>query len=275
MTTLPSKNDTTFLSPSKFCDSESKIIGQAAKNISHNSTSQIETARRIFYWVRDNIKWELGLTPDTASDTLLRGAGSCTNKANLAVALWRYLGIPAGYHVMEVKARRYLGVLCTETFGQFMKETSLHTYCSILLDGKWIKVDPTDDVRLSNSVQHLVFQARKVEFDGSNDARLHLDPEHVIHDPPVPLASVDEVLGKKRRLDTVAGEVMNMYLDFMRDQCIWHDSVETMEVSFFAQLRETQPVIWERFHSLCSQLKKSREEIKWNYGTPAHPDLRA
>jgi transglutaminase-like putative cysteine protease len=76
----------------------------------------------LFYWVRDNIEYELGLKSDTASSTLLRGSGSCINKANLVVALLRALGIPAGFHIMTVKTRAYFSCLCTPCFNKFMSE---------------------------------------------------------------------------------------------------------------------------------------------------------
>jgi hypothetical protein len=265
---------TPFLQPTIYCDFDAPMVARAAANICRGGLSQTEMARRVFYWVRDSIKWELGLTPDKATETLARGAGSCTNKANLAVALMRRLGIPSGFHVMEVRAKKYLGVLCTETFGQFMKESSLHTYYAVYLNEKWLKVDPTDDIRLSNGVSHIVHQATKVDFDGKNDARLQLDPAHVIQDSPELLASVDGVLGKQRRLDNVAGRVMNLYLDFMRTHCIWHLEVKTLEADFFAWLREARPDVFADFTELCDRVASAKEESQWKIGTRHVPDQR-
>lgn len=230
-----------FRLPSLYCDCQSEIIRRAAGNIIHGTESQEEMAVAIFYWVRDNIKYELGLIPDSASATLVRGAGSCTNKANLTVALLRAVGFSAGFHVMEVKTREYFGALCTERFARYMSERSLHIYCSVFIRDRWIKVDPSDDIRLSNSTRHLAFQATPVRFDGRSDAVLHLDPSHVLSDSQHRLATVDSILAKPRRIPAAAVDLMNFYLDHLRNCCIWNSSVESIENDFFQWLHAEKP----------------------------------
>jgi len=242
--------DPGFRQPSHYCDSQSEIINAAAANITRTCQSEREIFQHLFYWVRDTIVYQLGLCGDTASETLRKGAGSCTNKANLLVALLRNLGIPAGYHLMEVKAKEYMGELCSERFNRLMGEKSLHTYCSAFIEGRWIKVDPSDDIRLSNAVKHLAVQCTVVEFDGYTDARLHLLPEHVLSDSAEPVPSVDHVLSKTRRLPADMVEVLNLYLEFMRGHGIWHFQIRTFEDAFFAWMQKERPQLFASYTAL-------------------------
>lgn len=240
-----------FLGPTRFCDSEHKLIRSAASNIARGCDSSSAYAQRVFYWVRDNIRYELGLAADAASETLLKGAGSCTNKANLAVALLRARNVPACFHLMQVHTRDYLGPLCTPRFSMFMSYKSIHTYLGVQLAGRWIKIDPTDDVAFTNSARHLARQATPVEFDGESDARLLIDPAHVILDDPERYASIDHVLGKRRTVNDAALCVMNAYMRYMRERCIVHETIEELEECFFAHLQETEPGLYADYWALA------------------------
>jgi hypothetical protein len=244
-----------FLTASLFCDCQNNLIRQAVGNIVRNCSSSREQARRVFYWVRDSIKYELGLNQDKASDTLQKGAGSCTNKANLLVAMLRSLGIPAGFHTMYVKGKDYLGVFCTPTFNVFMGARSLHTYCSVRLEGRWIRLDPTDDIRLSNGTQHLCPQGSTIDFDGHGDARLRIDPAHVLEDTGQLLPSPDEIFMKKKQVPDVVITVFNLYLDFLRHNCIWYSDPMKVEVDFLAWLRQHNASHCEEYMQLLESVR--------------------
>jgi hypothetical protein len=222
-----------YLQSSIYCDIASDALGLAARNIVHGQASDREKAVSLFYWVRDNIKYELGLKSDTASSTLLKGSGSCINKANLVVALLRVIGIPAGFHIMMVKTKEYFGCLCTPRFNRFMSERSIHAYGAVSIGGKWLKIDPSDDIRLSNSTRHIAVQATPISFDGCFNACLHIRPDHIISDSIVPAADVDEILSKKRRVPATALEVMNQYLGYLRRHGIRYVHPAEVERDFF------------------------------------------
>lgn len=243
-----------YLKPTQFCDSDSNWIRRAAANLKGQYHTDKMVAKKAFEWVRDNIEYQLGLTAESASETLLKGAGSCIHKSNLLVAVLRTLGIPAGFHLMRVKTREYFGALCTPRFNQFMSEESLHVYCAAQINGTWVRIDPSDDMRFCNAINHLCYQATPVHFDGQTDARIQLNPDHVLADSHETIASVDHIFNKPRRVPKMVLEVFNLYLDFLRRKCIWYNRVEDIENDFFSWLETERPTLYSAYHGLAEQM---------------------
>lgn len=240
--------DESFSLPTACCDSENRTIATAVRNILKGcAEDEAEVAKRLFYWVRDNIQYTLGLQADSASTTLQKNKGSCSNKANLLAALLRSVGIPAGFHLMEVKTKLYFGPLAVNRVSKFVSDKSLHAHNSIFLRGKWVSVDCSDDIRLSQSLRHLTVPATPVWFDGVRDALLHIDPSHIISKTSSPLASIDHVLAKKVRLPSEIVAFLNTYLDYLRRSCIVAASVEEAESNFFEWFREMHPAEYKAF----------------------------
>jgi len=74
-----------FLKASACCDSNSKVIARAAKNIAGGCKTSREAAIKVFYWVRNTVKYELG----HCFEHLAQGQRIVHEQANLAVALRR------------------------------------------------------------------------------------------------------------------------------------------------------------------------------------------
>ncbi|MEZ0391211.1 MAG: transglutaminase family protein [Pseudobdellovibrionaceae bacterium] len=223
--------------------------------VSHRDT-QAEKAVKIFSWVRDNISYELGLRPDTAAGTLVRRAGSCTNKANLMVALARAAQIPAAFHIMRVKTKDYFGPVCTPRFSAFMSNESLHIYTAFNVEGRWLKADGTDDKTLCLSSSHLCRQSELVVFDGQSDAMINLDQNHIVFDDPIRYPHIDNILGKKMRLPSSIINVMNLYLTFIRLHGKAYNHVTDLEGGFFSWLSSTFPVENEDFNLAEQEILK-------------------
>jgi len=245
-----------FLAPSLLCNC-SQLIVQTARRIGGDHPTSV-AVRQVFYWVRDNIQYTVGLDRLSAEGTLLKGSGSCTNKANLMVALLRCLSVPAGFRVMEVVGQAYFGPLCTDTFRQFVSQRSLHVYATAFLNGRWVKLDCSDDIQLCSATQHLCKQTTPAEFDGTHDAVLHLDPEHVISDSIGPLPSVDHILEKQLRVSRVAVEVGNMWVAYVRRFGIRFSNIQEAERQFFAQLEQCDP---NKYRMLISLLGARNEAM--------------
>ncbi len=250
--TLQIVEDLHFLQPTDFCDANHPQISRAVQNIIRGTTHKNEQARRVFYWVRDSIKYELGLSQDRASETLRKGVGSCSNKANLFVAMMRNLNVPAGFHTLFVRGKDYLGVFATPRFHLFMADKSLHAFCSVFLQDRWLRVDPSDDIRLSNGIQHLCSQATTVDFDGQNEALMQLSPEHVIQTIEERLPSLDHVFQKRKRVPQIAIDVFNLYMDYLRSNCIWYSNPQEIEDDFFVWLKEQKPAHFEEYNQLSA-----------------------
>ena len=89
-----------FLSATKYIDAKHPSIVLLASQLAHKGTSQQDTAKACFEYVRDNIPHSMDykLNPVTliASDVLKHKTGFCYAKSHLLAALLRANNIPAG-----------------------------------------------------------------------------------------------------------------------------------------------------------------------------------
>lgn len=230
-----------YLQPSFFCNSESFLLREFAEDLTTPLKTAPGKAVAIFNWVRDNIEYELGLRADTAAQTLARGKGSCTNKANLIVALARAVHIPAAFQIMKVKTKYYFGPVCTPRFARLMSEESLHVYVSLRLQDRWVRCDATDDKKLCDNSSHLCQQSELVVFNGQDDALIQLNIDHVISDDKVLLPDIDFILKKNLKIQKEVLKVMNLYLRFIRLYGRSYDQVASLERSFFLWLEANFP----------------------------------
>jgi transglutaminase-like putative cysteine protease len=110
---------------------DTSSVSALAKSLAYGSSSQYETAQKIFNWVRDNITYSF--YDDTvygASGTLAKRLGNCCDKTNLLVALARAAGITA----------RYKHGYCYFTLS---KHWYGHVWADLYLNGKWVSADTT------------------------------------------------------------------------------------------------------------------------------------
>gem|GEM_PF-3463718 len=236
-----------FLVASNFTDSDTSMIRNMAIEITSGATSEVEQARSLFYWVRDNIKYAVGLNQDKASTTVLRGFGSCLNKSNLLISLLRARDIPAAFSVMRVKTREYFGPLGFERYRPLVSEESNHTYAQVLLNHRWIKLDCTDDLALCESTRHLEMQGEPVEFDGESDARLNLDPNHIVQDDGRLLENVDHIFKKKPSVPPFIIDIFNICMSYVRHNGKYCSTVKEIEESFFTYFETHHPDKYRMF----------------------------
>lgn len=209
-------NERDFLKSTIWCDLHHPEIQMLAQSMAVTSHSQRETAVRLFYWVRDQIKYRVGLWNYRASETLSIRKGTCSNKANLLVALLRAAGIPASYCVMTVKGREYLGPIVMPMFQNRIAKISRHVYCCAKLEGSWRRIDPSDDAAFVEQIGYFNPVACMVEWNGGHDALLNFDASHVLHEE-WPLPDIDSVIGKKpKNARCPILTVANIYIDFLR-----------------------------------------------------------
>ncbi len=156
-----------YLQPTQFFDFYKPRVKGKAIDITRGLKTDKEKAITLFYWVRDKIKYLQGsfsLTKSTfkASTNLRRGYGFCVSKAVLLSTLARAIDIPARLHLADIinhkTSQRVTDTLGTNIF-------IFHGYSEIYLDGKWIKLTPAFDKKMSNNAGYVL-----VEFNGENDA---------------------------------------------------------------------------------------------------------
>jgi transglutaminase-like putative cysteine protease len=230
-----------YLTATEFCDLHHPEIRALARKLAEGASDSAELARRVFYWVRDEVLYTFGLSNSRASETLATRRGSCSHKANLFVALTRSMGIPSGFQLMSVRTREYLGPANTRRFAQFMSHSSLHVFPAVAIGDRWLPIDPSDDRRLSDGIGHLNPPSQLVNFDGHGAAMLNLSPQSIEYYDATCWPSIDEVLGKARRIDSAVLVVSNRYVDFMRDFGPRYSDVERFSADFFEWLRAHHP----------------------------------
>lgn len=205
-----------FLKNTRFCDCDNSLIKETAIKITREANGNKEKAISLFYWMRDNILYKVGGWQKMASETLKEGEGVCTSKANLLVAFFRSLGIPAGYGVMRVNGREYFGPIVPSFLRGRISKESIHIYAYVFLSNKWIKCDCSDDKEFSEKTAYFNPQSKLVNWDGEQDAILNLNNDHILKDEG-PISNIDLIIGKKSKTATnIMVKMGNLYIRFLR-----------------------------------------------------------
>lgn len=127
-----------YLAASDVVDWGDSAVQERALELTAGIPSDVEQARVLFEWVRDQISHTADAGREevtlSASQVLEAGTGLCYAKSHLLAALLRAVGIPAGfcYQVFEYEAQP----------GETRR--ALHGLNGIYLAslGRWIRVDP-------------------------------------------------------------------------------------------------------------------------------------
>jgi transglutaminase-like putative cysteine protease len=164
-----------FLAPGEHVDSNHHDVVTFARTRTHDASGEREAAVRLYYAVRDSIRYDpymAGSTPEalTASAALHAGRGWCVSKAVLLAACCRAVGIGArvGFadvcnHLSTARMREFMG---TDVF-------YYHGYAQLCIEGQWVKATPAFNIELCEKMGLL-----PLEFDGLNDSLYHpLDRE--------------------------------------------------------------------------------------------------
>ncbi|MFH0997577.1 MAG: transglutaminase family protein [Pseudomonadota bacterium] len=159
-----------YVQPSATIDSHHATVSAFARENTGDARDAIHKAIRLYYAVRDGIRYDpysIELTVDglKASHTLSVGRGWCVPKAILLAAGCRSLGIPARLGFADVRNH-----LSTARMRAAMKTDVFywHGYTAIYLDGIWVKATPAFNIELCER-----FRIRPLDFDGRKDAIYH------------------------------------------------------------------------------------------------------
>ena len=159
-----------FLAPTPTIESHHPDVTAFVKNHVAGAQDTVETAVRLYYAVRDGIRYDpytCVLTVDglKASQTLRAGRAWCVPKAILLAACCRAAGIPARLGYADVRNH-----LSTSRMRQNMKTEIFywHGYTAMYLEGQWVKATPAFNVELCRK-----FDLLPLEFDGRKDSLFH------------------------------------------------------------------------------------------------------
>ncbi|HTW41697.1 MAG TPA: MMPL family transporter [Solirubrobacteraceae bacterium] len=204
----------------RYCDHEHPAVRACLAGLAERDGcgEQAALAVAAFEFVRDSVLYAFGPWGVSASETLACKEGTCTNKANLLVALLRAAGIPSAYGVMRVNARKYFGVIGPSFLTRYASPESVHIYCAAFLHGRWVKCDPSTDRELASRTARFCRETCLVQWDGEHDSLDFLDPRHVYADLGL-FANLDESLARPPRAATPQRLALaNHYLAFIRAQ---------------------------------------------------------
>jgi hypothetical protein len=198
--------------PNTLCDHTHPDIRRQAIRLMRATPAS--TAKAIFYYVQA-MPYRFGAWQERASDTLAKGRGMCTTKANLEVALFRAAGLEAGF-IESPLEMGVLGILMPDSWRALMRPTVRHYFAAVKLDGRWHSADATYPnaccdlfVRTAPELGPLV----PVVFDAGKP----FSPSAFIHnsDPFVSavLPNLATEMGKKSRFTSHHFEALNTRLD--------------------------------------------------------------
>jgi len=167
---MTTENMQDFLKPTQFIDSDSEAVKSFAREATQGANSDIEKAIRLYYAVRDRIRYDpykfyLDEENFTASNTLNEGSSYCIPKAILLTAAARAVGIPAQLGFSDVRnhlsTQKLLDLMETDVF-------IWHGYTVLYLNGKWVKATPAFNIEMCER-----FGVKPLEFNGVNDSFMH------------------------------------------------------------------------------------------------------
>jgi transglutaminase-like putative cysteine protease len=159
-----------YLKPTPIIDCDAPSIQEKQKELTGEGKSFIEKAQSLFYFVRDEIRYNPYLPrylPEhfRASETLSRRKGFCIQKAVLLIALSRSAGIPARPGFAVLRNHILPPKMATLLEGDILPD---HGYAELWLNDKWVKATPAFDMDMCRK-NGIV----PVEFDGMTDATFH------------------------------------------------------------------------------------------------------
>lgn len=158
-----------YLRPTPTIDCDNLSIKEKAKKLTRGEKGIPDKAKLLFYFVRDETKYNLYVPSDKteyylASRILEIGEGFCVQKAVLLAALARSIDIPARIHIAAIGNH-----LVPPQVKELMRGNTFptHGYDALYIEGKWVKVAPTFNLELCQKNRFV-----PVEFDGRHDAIL-------------------------------------------------------------------------------------------------------
>lgn len=174
-TNLTPEESDNYLKPTRLSDSDHPSLQAKARELTVGAGSDKEAALRIFYFVRDHIKFGSSDLFGQASHTYRVGIGDCGIKSNVQMSLLRAAGIPARLHAITAKREVINGLFPAWAVAMFPQEAG-HIYCECCLSDRWIACEATFDVTLFKALLRTGILPQGViptiDWDGEMDLTL-------------------------------------------------------------------------------------------------------
>ena len=169
------KIDPAWLRPTWFIDFDDEAVSRFAEDAAGAGSNEVETARDLFYAVRDGFRYdpyETSHAPEAfrASAIVGTSANWCIPKSVLFVAAARHHGIPARLGFADVR-NHLTSKKLSERMGSDV--FAWHGYAELLLDGRWVKLSTAFNIELCER-----FGVKALEFDPIKGALMHPFDQH-------------------------------------------------------------------------------------------------
>jgi len=161
-----------YLIPTYTIDCDSESIKQKAQDVIKDQGEVMERAKSLFYFVRDEIKYNMysplsEIEDFKASKILQEKNGNCIQKAIVLTTMARAVGIPARLGFADFRNHR----ITSEVLEKVGTDLFIyHGYSELFIEGKWVKATPALDREVCTEQRFVT-----VEFDGKHDAKF---PSH-------------------------------------------------------------------------------------------------
>jgi transglutaminase-like putative cysteine protease len=161
-----------YLAATRLCDCDNPWLRKKAEETTNGATTPEEKALRIFYFVRDNIRFGMAFSRSRASRILKLGYGECLTKTNVQVALLRAVGIPAQMRWVMAQSKVLRGLVADFVLRLIASEAS-HFWAECYLRDRWVSCEATFDKPLYEGMlkQGLITKGQipTIDWDGEND----------------------------------------------------------------------------------------------------------
>ena len=223
-------------------DHHGESIESVVKRITKGAETEAEKMKRIYYFVRDEIKFGWVYPQEIPAIEVLRhGRGVCMQKANLLVAMAREAGMKARFHFMFVYKTALEDFLPGFAYKRWV-DPFPHAFPEVYLNGKWVSMEATFDKDF-----HEICINKKLNF-GKN--------ESVARDVSIEF-SVDGVKGHQQYVQ--AKEKASFYGD---DLALFN---KFMDDSVPRWKKILQPFIFKKAQKIIDQLRSENEPEAWKF----------
>jgi transglutaminase-like putative cysteine protease len=169
-------NLSVYLQETVSCDWNHPAVQEPLRDVVGDCQDETEKARRIFYYVRDNVKFALlgsGIEI-TASKTAQIRYGDCGSKTNFHIALLRGAGIPARMRSIMAEVSPLRGMIPGFLYYVFEKaREDFHFWPECYLSGEWIACEGMLDRALYEGGLRIGLFTREqiptIDWDGESD----------------------------------------------------------------------------------------------------------
>ncbi|NVO11313.1 MAG: transglutaminase domain-containing protein [Bacteroidales bacterium] len=213
---------------------EYSAIKNTVANLISGAKTDTEKMEKIFYFVRDSIKFGWVYPMEiTAEEVLKNKRGICVQKTNLLIAMTREAGLKARFHFLYVYKNALEDFLPAFAYKRWVNPFP-HTISEVYLNGKWVSMDATFDKEI-----HEICIRQKINFGKNPNIVSQVSIEF----------SEDGVKGHQQYYhaegkDSFYGESLNELTKYMIDVPWWK--------------RVTQPLIYRKAQKIINKIRDTK-----------------